>query len=210
LRRLAWINVLTHLVALLFAVIGMRPGTALAELSDRRAYLATWPPGWTLGWGVWMLCALLLVAFAAAVAHRLPERQPLAGLAALLAGAGAAVDLFCDSIQIAVLPTLAARQDESLFLAVERIAGAGGLVVANGLYALATLLLTFCLRGRAGLGGLVAPSGYGCFLFGMILTAAGFTGDMLLAELSTGPTILLYCVWAVAVARSLEPGRGGS
>src|SRR5262245_12412224 len=113
----------------------MRPGTPLAELSQRRAYLAEAPLGWTLGWGGWMLCARALVGFCAALAHRLPASGPVSGLAVTLAAAGAAVDLLCDTVHVVVTPRLASASPE-LFLAFEGTALAAGLIVANGLYTL--------------------------------------------------------------------------
>ena len=127
-------------------------------------------------------------------------------LAVTLAASGAILDLFCDSAYISVLPRLAARDPPAseTFLAVEQLANVGGLVVANGTYALATLLLTLCLRGRTGLAPGVLLAGGGVFLFGMVLVAAGLLAEPRLAEVGTGPTIGLFCVWVVLAARSME------
>jgi hypothetical protein len=207
LTALAWLNVAVHVAGLAFAAVGMRPGSALVGLPERRAYLATFPPGWCLGWGVWMLCALALVAFFAVLARRLPEYPDLAGLAVLLAAAGAAVDLFCDAINITVLPRAAAETEPALFLLIDRVTFAGGLIVANGLYSIATLLLTIGLARRPGMPRVVPLLGWGVFVFGMVMVVAGFADSARLAELATGPTIILFCAWAVVVARALErPG----
>src|SRR5262245_8626081 len=123
-----------HLIALVLAAIGMRPGTPLVSLSERLAYLADRPAGWTLGWVIWMGCAMVLVAFLAALAHRLGEDVRLAQFGLMIAVAGAAFDLMCDSVYIVVLPMLASRWPESevVFLTVERVTGIGSLVIANG------------------------------------------------------------------------------
>ena len=49
------------------AALGMRPGTAIIALAERRGYLAAAPFGWTFGWGVWMLCALALIGYVAGI-----------------------------------------------------------------------------------------------------------------------------------------------
>ncbi len=203
---LAWVNVAVHATALVLALIRIRPGSPLVGLSERAAYLARYPVAWSLGWGSWMLCTLALIAFFAALAERLPERSGMAHLAVVLAAAGGGIDLLCDVIYITVLPALASGDPppRETFLALEGTAVAGGLVVANGLYALGTLLLTFSLRGRTEIGGLIVATGYGVFGFGMVLVAAGFAHDPWLAVLGTGPTIGLFCLWTVLVARALE------
>jgi hypothetical protein len=206
LTALAWLNVAAHALALVLALVGMRPGSPLVPLPERLHYLSGSPPGWVLGWATWMVCALVLVAFLAALAHRLPDRGPVPTLAVTLAAAGCILDLFCDAVYISVLPRLAGRDPPAMetFLAVEQLANVGGLVVANGMYALGALLLTLCLRGRPGLAPGVVPVGWGVFLSALVLVAAGFLGEPRLAEWGTGPTIGLFCVWVVLAARSLE------
>ncbi len=195
--RLAWINVALHVVAIALAAIGMRPGTAIVPLAERIAYLSRAPAGWTLGWGSWMLCALALVALFAALAHRLDG--PLVRLGLVLAGAGAAIDLLCDDLQLAVLPEVARRGNDALFLTLERAAGSGGTVVANGLYTIAGLLVTLRLRREAGLSRVVWV-GYGVFVSGMSMVAAGLAGEPRWVEWVTGPTIGLYCLWCLGLA----------
>jgi hypothetical protein len=203
---LAWLNVALHAIALVLALIGIRPGSPLVALLERLNYLASHPLGWSLGWGTWMLCALALIAFFAALAHHLQDQQPLPQLAVVLAAAGGALDLFCDALYITVLPMLAARSPPSqvTFLAFERAANAGGLVVANGLYAVGTLLLTVCLQQRPERPRWAILAGYAVFGFGMILVLAGFLNEPRLAELGTGPTIGFYCLWTILVARSMN------
>jgi hypothetical protein len=210
LTYLAWANVAVHALALALAWFGMRPGSPAFDLDTRRAYLAGQPLAWSLGWGSWMACAALQVAFYAELARHLPEHPHAARLAVTVACAGAAVDLFCDALFITVLPGVAAggKEAEPVFLALERLGGAGGLIVANGFYVLATLILTLCLRGRAGLAPYTIEAGLGVFVFGIQLSAAGFTGVPWHAEALTGPTIGCFCVWVVLAARSFSsPGK---
>jgi hypothetical protein len=199
----AWLNVGLHLGGLAFAVAALRPGTPLVPAAERVAYLAARPLGWSLGWAAWMLCALALVAFLAVLAHVVPE-APALGTAVMLASAGAAVDLVCDTLYITVLPGLAAGGPTPLFLTVERALGAGGVVVANGLYTVATLIATLDLRARPGVPAAVTWLGYATFAGGMLMVAAGFTGDPDHLQLATGAAIVPYMAWTVGVARSLR------
>jgi len=210
---LAWLNVVVHAVGLAFAYFGMRPGSPLVGLPQRLEYLAGAPLGWTLGWATWMLCGAALVAFFAALALRLGERADLARLGLTVAVVAAGFDISCDSVYIVVFPTLAAASrsgSETLFLLAERVTGLVSLVVANGGYSIGTLLLTLALRGRPGLVPGTVAAGYGVAGFGLLLAAAGFTGVPWHAEWATPPTIGLYCVWVLLVARSVERDGGPS
>jgi hypothetical protein len=200
----AWLNVGLHLGGLALAVVGLRPGTPLVPAAERVAYLAERPLAWSLGWAAWMLCALALVAFLAVLAHLVPQASAVLGPAVMLASAGAAVDLVCDTLYIVLLPALAAEGPTSLLLTVERALGAGGVVVANGLYSVATLLATLGLRARPELPALVLWLGYATFAGGMLMVAAGFTGDPQHLQLATGATILPYMAWTLGVARALR------
>jgi hypothetical protein len=209
LTLLAWANVVLHVVALALAAVGMRPGSPLVPLSERLAYLAAAPLGWILGWASWMLCAVLLIAFLAAVVWRLRERADLARLGLGIALTGAGFDLFCDTIFLVVFPMIASWQPppEQLFLAVERITSIGSLVIANGAYSMAILLISAALHGRPGMNRLAIALGYAVALAGLVLAAAGFTGLPEHAEWATPPTISLFCLWVVVVAGSLDGGE---
>ncbi|MEW6730642.1 MAG: hypothetical protein AB1489_04825 [Acidobacteriota bacterium] len=202
----AWVNVILHLIGMVFALIGMRPGTPLIALSERQAYLASYPLGWSLGWGIWIVCALTLVVFSMLLAARLPTRQPLANLAVILCCAGAAIDISCDAIYITVLPMIAGWGEANvpLFLTVERIAGVGGIIVANGFYSLAVLIFALCMRDLGNR--FVKELGYLVCCFGMLMVVAGFTGVPRHLELATGPTILSFCLWTILVERAFRSG----
>jgi hypothetical protein len=201
----AWTNAVLHATGLALAALAMRPGTPSVALADRMAWLARAPLGWSVGWGVWMLCALALVAFVALASARL-EAAPVVRPALALAAAGAAVDLLCDAAWITTVPSLArgGRAGEALFLAVERLAGAGGTIAANGLYSVSALLIALALRARDGSARVAAWLGAGVFACGLGLVAAGFTGDPRHVEMAAGATIGLYIAWTLAVARALR------
>ena len=207
--RLAWLNVVLHGLGLVFAAVALGPGSPLAPAAERTAYLAARPWGWSLGWTTWMLCALALVAFLAAlVPHLEPAKREAAALTVVLSAAGAAVDLLCDTLFIVLLPVLARDGPTPLFLAFERALGAGGAVVANGLYSLSVLLAVWCSpRGAAWRWARVFGIVTG--LAGLSLVAAGFTGVPWHLVATTPLTIVAFMCWTLAVARTLSsPARG--
>jgi hypothetical protein len=204
LEALAWGNVAFHALGLIAAWFGMRPGSVVAPLAERTAYLASRPALWSLGWGIWMLCTLLLVAFVAVLGRFLPARSVAARLALVLTAAGMAADLLCDVLQISVLPLVATAGPSStiLFLAIERLAFTGGATVANGLYTTGILLITLRLAGS-----LSAPArlaGYATAAAGYAMAVAGLLPSPTLLQAATGPTILFYSLWTVLLARDLR------
>lgn len=194
-------NIALHVVGLGLAATAIAPGSPLVPLEARLAYLATRPFGWSLGWAVWMLCALAMVWFLAVL--RPYASAPAATPAVALAAAGAAVDLLCDLLQMLALPRLAAAGPASaaLFLAAERAAAVGGLIVANGLYSAAIVLMALSLRRR--LSALALGLGVATFVAGMLMVAAGLTVDSRLLPAATGATFAAFLAWVVVVTRGL-------
>jgi hypothetical protein len=194
---------LLHAAGLTLAATVMRPGTPLAGVEARTRWLAGHPLGWSLGWAVWILCALSLVALLAALDDRLAPRSTAGTTAVAMAAAGAAVDIFCDALWIGVVPSLAAQGPDRVFLAAERALAVGGTVAANGLYSCAVLVFTALLprtvewRLARLLGLVTALAGFG-------LCAAGLSGQAYLLALFSGLTIGAFVAWAIALARSAE------
>jgi hypothetical protein len=157
-----------------------------------------------------MVCAGLLVTYLAVLMQRLGEGAELARFGLWLAIAGLPIDLLCDSVFIVVLPLVASWQPptEAMFLVVERATGIGSLVVANGAYSVAILLVSRALQDRANIGLGAVMLGYAVGVCGLALVAAGFTGVAWHAQWATPPTIGLFCIWVVLVARAVEMGRG--
>jgi hypothetical protein len=204
---LGWLNIVAHIAAMAFAGIGMRPGTPGEPLADRLAYLSSAPLGWTLGWGMWMACALADLGFIAALASHAPRGSARAALAVTLATVGAGIDLIFDTIHIVVIPDLARGAERAVFLAFERMAWAVGAVVANGFYSLATLLITLELAGERRVGRIAHAAGVATFFCGMGLSAAGFVGSPRMLEIVSGPTIGAFIVWVYAAARDVTRAR---
>jgi hypothetical protein len=106
LKHLAWWNVGLHLLALVLTWFFIRPGTEAFEYQVRCAYIAqSWL--WSASWTVWMICALMQVAFYARLIGYLPKRRDTAMFALSLACVGVGIDLLCDVIWISILPVIA-------------------------------------------------------------------------------------------------------
>jgi hypothetical protein len=205
LRRLvllAWSNVILHAAGLAVAWFGLRPGSVVAPLAERTAYLAADPAVWRWGWGIWMLCTLVLVGYIAELESLLPPRSIAGRLALVLTASGMAVDLLCDVLQISVLPLTAAAGPSSLFLAIERLAFTGGATVANGLYTTGVLLMTLRFGRRAGMPARLA--GWATVLSGYAMVAAGLLPSPALLLATAGPTLGFYSVWTVLLANDLQ------
>ncbi len=201
---LAWLNVALHVAGLAFAAFGMRPGTAAVPREEQLRYLTSAPQGWVLGWVTWMLCAISLIAFLAVAVNRLSSPAPMAQLGLTIAVVGAAFDLFCDLTYIVTFPWLASTQNHDLFIVLERLTGIASLVIANGAYSIAILLIAAEMKQSGRVRFVTSLVGTGVFFLGMLLVLAGFTGIPLHAQTATGPTIVLFCVWVLLVARDLE------
>jgi hypothetical protein len=199
LAALAWAAAALHACGLALAVTAMQPGTVLASPAQRTAWLAARPLGWTLGWSVWILCALSLVALLTALNERLAPARAVGTVAVAIAAAGAAIDVFCDALWIAVMPELAAAGADRVFLAAERALSVGGTVAANGAYSAAVLVFARLLPADWGLSrfmGLVTA------VAGVGLCAAGLAGHAYGVALFSGLTISAFIAWALTLARA--------
>jgi hypothetical protein len=205
----AWAAAALHALGLALAATAMQAGTPLHAAEARARWLAQRPAGWTLGWTVWILCALSLLALLAALNERLGRPGHLGTVAVAVAAAGAAVDVFCDALWIGFVPELAAQGADRIFLAAERALTLGGTVAANGLYSVATVVFAFLLpRGEPwrlprGLAALTAAGGFG-------LCAAGLGGNAHALAVFSGLTIAAFVAWAVSLAAAVRASSPGA
>ena len=209
LTAVAWINVALHVAGLGLAAVGLRPGSPLEALAERRDYLAGAPALWTLNWLVWMACAAGLLTFLTLVRRRLPADSALASLALTVAAVGAVLDFCCDAIFIVIFPQLAAHP-EPLFLLAERTTNLVSLTIANGAYSVAILMFVAELAHRPGVTRVTTVVGTAVGVGGLLLAGAGVSGVPWHAAVVPLPMIGLFCVWVVLVARALEPTAEGS
>jgi hypothetical protein len=99
-----WVCFAANTAAALALWLFLRGGTeAVPGLATRVAYIAGHPAEWRVGWGIWMLAGLSLVAFYAWWGAWLPSSR-LAISAFLVAAVGLGCDLFAESLFIGWLP----------------------------------------------------------------------------------------------------------
>jgi hypothetical protein len=188
-----------HALGLVVALFGIRFGTSVFPTEQRMAYVATSVWGWKAAWGVWFIAALTFVGFLAMIEKVWDATGVCARLSLIVGVAAASFDSLFDTLQIVVLPAVAERAPESnTFLMLAHFASAGGIILANGLYAIAVALMTCALSAR--LSPIQRTSGWLVLVFGLLLTATGFTADPHLAELFAGPAIGTYMLWIVVMA----------
>lgn len=206
-RTAARLAAALNAAGLCFAAGGMWPGAPGVPLEARLEFLAVAPLGWTLGWGVWMLAALSVVVLFVHLARAVRGPAGLLGLA--LVAMGAAVDLLCDVVQLAVVPQVAAAAladpgARALFLALDRGLWAGGVVVACGLYCLGVAVVTRGLS-RDDRAPWPLRAAALCTLVGC---AVWIAAELLLARAvlpaATAVTVGAFMTWAVLVPSALE------
>jgi hypothetical protein len=166
----------------------------------RLGYIASHRTGWLVGWLVWQIAAISLLAFYATLAMRFPG--VLSATAMCAAAAGVSLDIACESRYMAVLPELRGEAFARLDRELEVLIGYG----ANGLYTLAMLLLVLAgwrelPKAARALAGPVVASG-------VALAVASLQGDPRLETIFSATLFPLFTLWIVVIAlwmRRTEP-----
>lgn len=186
------------LIGMAAGAIWIRPGTAL-PLDQRLEYLGARPIGWTLTWSSWMVAAIAEIVFIFSLARCLQHRA--ADLALKLVVGGVSVDLFCQALQVTVVPRLAAQPGAvGAFLALEGVCVVGSMVIGPALYTLAVAAVTsaFPRRDRW-----VRLTAWPTIVGGALMTASGFTTNAYFMGGATIVSLGTYCAWALAVTRAV-------
>jgi hypothetical protein len=214
LSRAAIVSLIVHLAAGIAMLVVLRHGLETnPNLDDRLRFLTEHKAWWIAAWLVWNAAALSIlyffVSFASAHARENRAQTALLQLAVLMATAGIAADLSAEAIEMGVLPRLAyeALGDRgergfaaahSNFHAWHRAAVMLTGYLANGLYTLAAILITWTTRRSypawTWLAGLVVGAA------GLSLSAAALSDSaagMLWSNVVLVPAIL---TWQLGVA----------
>lgn len=204
LRICAVLTIVLHLLGLLAAVFWIKPGMLGLDNDAAMSHIET-SVGWRLGWGVWALAALAFVAFMAALERFCGANSTLSRLAMMVGVAAAAIDCLFDLIHITVSPELMNLEfrpsGRVMFYAFERLASSGGIILANGLYSIAVVLMTEALRDK--LTPLVRVLGWVVLITGLALSATDFSSNHRMPEYFAGPAIGSYMLWVFAATWSL-------
>lgn len=209
LRRAAIAAFCAHLIAGIAMVLVLTHGLETTpDLQERLAFLVNHRTLWTLGWLTWSAAAFAILYFYVVFAE---IHQPRSQFAVLLTVIALAPDLSAQAIEIGVLPGLAAQAFSKnaapeLFLTLHRVAVMLSGFVANTLYSLTAVLLTWAARHAYP--SWVTGVGIAVGVFGLALSLSALlesTTGMFWTNVFLVPAILL---WLAAV--SLIPPRSGS
>jgi hypothetical protein len=171
--------------------------------ADRIVFVREHTTLWRAGWFSWHAASVGLVLLLLVLASRFRGQAPVrASLGAVLAVVGLAADLSAESIEMAVAPAVEPQN----FLLVESIAGALTGYLANGLYTIAGILLTWA--GARVLPRAVLALGVLVWGAGLWLSAASLAHSAAGQLWSTAVLVPLFVLWAVLVGRWLK--RSGS
>jgi hypothetical protein len=199
--RVAYFAAVLNLAAGLAMLFVLRPGLPVpgSTPSGRLGFIKRNPALWWSGWILWHAAAVSLVLLLVILAWRFGRRAPIrAAIAVIVAVAGLAADLSTEAFLMGAPQSL----DERAFVFAE----AGALVVngylANGLYTLAGILLTW-----AGARELPRP----VLLLSVVVWGAGLVlAGASLSRSSAGQVwsgaILMssFVLWAALVGRWLQ------
>jgi hypothetical protein len=194
---LIWIGVVLHLIAgvLLLAVA---PGTEqTANLSERQLWITEHAALWTAAWLTWAMASLSLGALAAVWTARLVEERASRTIAVLACGIvwlGVACDLSGETM-------LAARATPSELSIAEFAAAYRAYqwlspVVANGLYCLGGLALSFLSWRTALVRGFAGIWGISMWSVGLALTAAAIVEHLPAMTAAGAGVMLMFTPWS--------------
>jgi hypothetical protein len=183
-----WACAVFNALAAVAMLIWLRGGTeAVPDMNERIAYVAEHPLEWRGGWLLWNAAAISLVAFYAWWGARSPHAGwAIAGF--LIGAAGVCVDLACESLYIGWLP----RDFETVAPAGSWLMG----VVANGLYSVAGVVLTWA---TPQLRGWYRAWAWAVWASGFALAGAVLAGSVIGTVVATAVMMALFCPW-VALA----------
>jgi hypothetical protein len=211
LRRAALFALALHLIAGVLMALVLRQGLETnPDLHDRMTFIVSHRVIWSFAWFSWTASALAILYFYISFAA-VPERSKMP-FAVMLTIAAIGPDLAAQTIEIGMLPPLADRLLQTnavpdLFLQMHRIAVLLSGYLANGLYSLTALMLTWSARHNyprvvSFLGTLVGISG-------LALSAAALANSeegMFWCNVVLVPAILLWLTGcAIAAKRTIRP-----
>jgi hypothetical protein len=207
LRRAALLALGLHLIAGVLMALVLRWGLETnPDFHNRLTFIVTHRTMWFIAWFSWTASALGILYFYMAFSAAQQQWMPFA---LFLTIAAIAPDLSAQTIEIGMLPSLASSilrtgSPPELFLLMHRVAVLLSGYLANGLYSLTALMLTWSARGKYPRA--VSLAGMLVAISGLALSAAA------LADSATGmfwcnvvlvPAILLWLTGVAACSRGL-------
>lgn len=195
---------ITNLVASVVLVVWLRPGTeAEPDPAQRLRYIEAHALLWQVGWAMWMMAALSLVAFFVWWNRRIaiPGALVVVDLPIFLAVTGLCFDGSAETLYI-FLPRMIQAEPELLHN-IQQIASTFSGLCANGCYCLCGVLLSAISWNRGILRGWLCRMGFLVWIAGLALSffaAIRFVPGMIA---STAAAMTLFCPWVILTTRHL-------
>ncbi len=220
-----WLCVIAHIAALMMLAAFLHQGMpAETDTIERAQYVATHGMAWSIGWALWMAAAASLIGFYAwwggclneatgePHASKIPRRRAAwATLAVLIAALGMVCDFSGEGSAILRLvehvPTVAANDsvdawNEGVFTHVERDFALLSAGAANGMYAVAGVLLTLI---SPNLPRWVHGAMWLTWLAAAIMTVAAIANNVSGMIAATGMLFPLLLVWVAWMGARWRP-----
>lgn len=178
-----------------------------ATLDQRMDYVTRHSGLWHLGWGLWMASALGLLLFIH-ILSRFCAASLARSYALALVTVGVAADLIAELLLSQMLPWLAAQSalySAQSYAAVEHVALLLTGFLANALYNLGGLLLTFALLRNKALPRALLIFALPAWLIGLGLSGATVLGAMDLAYWCTAISMGWSLLWMTLVSLVVLP-----
>jgi len=150
LRIASVLALVLHLIAGVGMALILAKGLGTnTDVEARLNFLVQHRTAWTFAWLTWTAAAVSILYFYLVLSSL--ASGPVVRLAVLLTASAIGPDLAGQVAQIGVLPDMAARalvhiSDRDLFFLLDRIAVLMSGYLANGLYSLSAILLSWCTR----------------------------------------------------------------
>lgn len=209
LRTAALLALILHLIAGLGMALILSQGLATnADVQARLNFLVDHRTAWTVSWLTWTAAALSILYFYLVFASG--ELRLILRLAVLLTAAAIGPDLAGQAIEIGILPKIAGRAlvsstDRDLFFLLDRIAVMLSGYIANGLYSLSAILLSWLTRRAYPVGVWIAGLAVG--ISGWILSVAALVDSLRGMFWSNVILVPLLLIWLGGVAYSNRGAR---
>lgn len=207
LRRAAVLALCLHLIAGVLMVLVLRWGLETnPDFQNRMSFIVAHQPLWFIAWFSWTASALGILYFYTAFAAAHQQSMPFA---VFLTIAAVGPDLAAQVIEIGILPSLAssvlqrASAPES-FLQMHRVAVLLSGYLANGLYSLTALMLTWSARYKYPR--IVSLAGMLVGISGLVLSAAALANSvtgMFWCNVVLVPAILVWLAGVAVCSRGL-------
>ncbi|MCZ6493243.1 MAG: hypothetical protein O6933_04110 [Planctomycetota bacterium] len=200
---IAWAVVVVHFAACL-GLVAVRSGTeAVSDFTERVRWVAESTPQWTTCWLLWVIASLGIAALFVVWGQRLAERS--ASRTALIVGCavcaiGVPFDLVSETLNIVVLTS---PQPVEQFAQTARACAFLGAGIANGLYCVGGVILSFVSwktgfqRGWLGLFAMAMWSA------GLALTATTFFEHREAMVVTGAVLMVLFLPWSALTARRI-------